>query len=98
MFVVVGHDENLDIGSELFMPYVTETSDTAQDGGPFFKYFMADVEAFLKPVAVVPDIGGRNNVYFVLKDCQVWRDEFMEWLEEDNSEEEFEETDSEDDE
>ena len=52
----------------------------------------------MKPVAVVPDIGGRNNVHFVLKDCQVWRDEFMEWLEEDNSEEEFEETDSEDDE
>ena len=39
------------------------------------------MEAIVKPIAVIPDIGGPPNAYFVLKDRETWRTDFMEFLE-----------------
>ena len=45
-------------------------------------FYLADVEAFVAPIAVIPDIGGANNAYFVVKNKTQWRQNFLEWLDE----------------
>ena len=53
-------------------------------------FFLADVEAIVKPLAVIPDIGGLPNAYFWVKDRESWRQDFTEFLEKDlNLEEEI---------
>ena len=46
------------------------------------QFYLADVEAFEEPVAVVPDIGGRANDYFIVKNKTEWAEDFVDWLEE----------------
>ncbi len=43
--------------------------------------YLADVEAFVAPVCVVPDIGGTPYDYMVVKNTREWRENFMDWLE-----------------
>ena len=43
---------------------------------------MVTIEAFVKPVAVLPDLDGDSNAYFALKDRTEWRNDFVNWLEE----------------
>ena len=38
------------------------------------------MEAIVKPVVVIPDIGGAGNVYFLLKDRIDWKKDFVKWL------------------
>ena len=53
-------------------------------------FFLADVEAIVKPLAVIPDIGGPPNAYFWVKDQESWWQDFTEFLEKDlNLEEEI---------
>ena len=80
--------------TELFVPMETEVGSITNGEVSALKFYLADVEAFIRPVAVVPDIGGRSNAYFRLKDRQVWREEFMEWLEEANEDELIEDSDT----
>jgi hypothetical protein len=42
--------------------------------------YLADVETFVAPIAVIPDIGGDKNAYFVVKNKTQWRENFLEWL------------------
>jgi len=35
-------------------------------------FFLADVEAIVRPLAVIPDIGGLPNAYFWVKDQESW--------------------------
>ena len=44
------------------------------------KFFLADVEAIVKPVVAVPDLGGPGNAHLSLKDHSEWRQNFVEWL------------------
>lgn len=44
------------------------------------QYYLVDVEAFVRPIAVVPDLGGPPNAYFVLKSREEWRQDFIKWL------------------
>ena len=44
-------------------------------------FLLADVEAFVKPVAVIPDIGGQPNSYFALREQASWKEMFTQWLE-----------------
>ena len=46
------------------------------------QFYLADVEAFEEPVAVIPNIGGKANEYFIVKNRTEWREDFIEWLEE----------------
>ena len=68
--------------------------------------YLADVETFVAPIAVVPDIGGEKNAYFVVKNKTQWRENFLEWLDQpvrddvidseiDDSDYEFEDEDEE---
>jgi hypothetical protein len=53
--------------------------------GPMVKerqFYLADVEAFEAPVAVIPNIGGKANEYFIVKNRTEWKEDFVEWLEE----------------
>ena len=44
------------------------------------KFYLAAVEAIVKPVVVIPDIGGAGNAHFLLKDCIDWKKDFIKWL------------------
>ena len=46
------------------------------------KFYLADVEAIVSTLAVIPNIGGKPNVYFTLKLREKWQDDFETWLEE----------------
>lgn len=65
--------------SELFVPLVLDVE--AKHGEITRKFFLADTDAFVEPVAVVPDIGGDPNRYFVVKSRSKWVKEFIAWLE-----------------
>ena len=57
-------------------------SETLDQFGFNLKFYFADVEAFVRPVAVIPDIGGPPNAYFVLKERSKWKSDFAQWLRE----------------
>ena len=44
------------------------------------RYYLAEVEAFVDPAVVVPDIGGPNNAYFWIKSREKWAKLFEQWL------------------
>ena len=41
---------------------------------------LQDVEAFEKPVAVMPNIGGPGDSYFLVKERVKWKQDFVRWL------------------
>ena len=45
------------------------------------QFYLADTAAFVKPCAVVPDIGGPSNRYFLVKSRTEWHKEFIGWVE-----------------
>jgi hypothetical protein len=47
------------------------------------KYYLADVEAFVAPAIVVPDVGGPENSYLGLRDMSKWANIFEDWLDSD---------------
>jgi hypothetical protein len=71
-------EENM---SELLTPIEKEVG--AKEDGMVSKqtFYLADVEAFLEPLVVIPDQGGEPTVYFMLKSRSEWRKLFSEWLE-----------------
>ena len=46
------------------------------------KFYLADVEAIVEPIAVIPDLGGEPNNCFVLRERKHWSRDFERWLEE----------------
>ena len=73
--------EENDLVSEIFSPHCTELGGFTNGQVTLLEFFMADVESFVRPVAVIPDIGGQANAYFVLKDRTEWKADFEAWLE-----------------
>jgi len=47
------------------------------------QFYLVDVECFVEPVAVIPNIGAPNNDYLMMKHREQWRDSFVAFLEED---------------
>ena len=45
-------------------------------------FFLEDVDTFVVPIAVILDIGGDKNAYFVVKNKSQWKENFLEWLDE----------------
>jgi hypothetical protein len=43
-------------------------------------FYLADVEAFVEPIAVIPDVGGNINSYLQLRRRCYWREDFIKWL------------------
>ncbi len=89
--VLTGHTDGPN--SELFVPLVKQVGGFTHDRVSHFCFYLAEVESFVKPVVVVPNIGGETNHYLMLKDREDWKLDFMDWLE--DKEEIFEDSDNE---
>jgi hypothetical protein len=74
-------DEDQLAESEIFVPIIKEVGTMTDNMVSSLTFFLADVEAFVKPLAVIPDIGGPPNAYFWVKDRESWRSDFTNFLE-----------------
>jgi hypothetical protein len=68
--------------SDIFVPYQKEVASTDKDGVVTGrKLYLADVEAFVSPLCMVPDIGAVPRCkYLLVKPRSVWAKEFIAWL------------------
>ena len=64
----------------LFTPLVKKVSRIRGGAVTRLSFWLVDVEAFLHPITVVPDIGGKPNEYIMVKTREDWKDDFEEWL------------------
>jgi hypothetical protein len=67
--------------SEIFVPITKEIGGLTNNAVSQLKFYLADVEAIVQAIAVIPDIGGPPNAYFLVKDRETWRTDFMAFLE-----------------
>jgi hypothetical protein len=74
-------EEELEIRSELFVPYAKEVGGFTGKFVSHNKYYLADVEAIVGPAAVIPDVGSGVNRYLYIKDRHIWKKDFQKWLE-----------------
>ena len=65
--------------SDLFVPLVKEVGGFSNGEVATLSFFLANVEAIVKPVVAVPDLGGPGNAHLSLKDCLEWRQNFVQW-------------------
>ena len=77
-------EHNREMKSRLFVPIEKELSSAGRNGqGRKRRFLLADTEAFLDPMMVIPDIGGHKGLrYFQIKPRSKWVVQFEEWLEE----------------
>jgi len=74
--------EELDL-LEIFLPKYKDVDANAADERPNLRFYLANVEAFVRPIAVIPDLGGAPNAYFWVKDRDSWAIDFTGFLERD---------------
>jgi hypothetical protein len=75
--------------SEMFAPIRKEVGKIVNGCVTEMKFYLADVEAFVAPLAVIPDIGGLPNDYLVVKNREEWKEDFEAWLETPNRDSHF---------
>jgi hypothetical protein len=88
--VETSHYVEMPVVCGLEVPLVSETfkafdKDVAhnEDGSVRRTFWLADVNAFVEPIAVVPNIGHPNKVqYFEMVPRKKWSDLFIKWLKE----------------
>ena len=68
--------------SEIFVPILKEVGEIRQGRVTKLKLYLAEVEAIVAPLAVIPDIGGPPNGYFVVRHHRQWQEDFVQWLRE----------------
>ena len=44
------------------------------------EYYVVDVESFKEPLVVIPNIGGPQTEYLMMRPRSKWSDDFMKWL------------------
>ena len=73
-------------GSDIFTPILKEV-DLDEAGNLVGRtFYLADVEAFVDPVVVIPDIGADDNRrYFTVEHRAKWSEIFINWLEAEHS-------------
>lgn len=73
--------------SEIFLPYLKQVKHKQSEKRAWKrKFFLADVDSIVKPLVVIPNIGGKSGTEFLLvKSRSEWVDDFKTWLEEDHS-------------
>ena len=68
--------------SDIFIPLIKEAAEIDHDG--FVekrKFYLADVEAFVEPIVVIPDVGSVPRCkYFQVKSRSEWAKDFIEWI------------------
>jgi hypothetical protein len=91
--------------SEIFIPIRKEVKRMVNGTVNKLQFYLADTDAFVEPVCVVPDIGGGVTDYFAVKSRVQWKEDFEDWLEtpdrqsifydheDDSDDEEYENTD-----
>ena len=67
--------------SELVLTVETDVVLNAHGEVDDLQFYLADVEAFVEPAIVVPDIGGKKNRYLLIMNKSHWRSKFESWLE-----------------
>ena len=68
--------------SDLFVPLLKEIGELDADGNVQDRiFYLAEVDAIVSPLAVIPDIGGPPNRYFYIKSRNDWANEFIAWVE-----------------
>ena len=67
--------------SEIFVPMTKEVGGLTGNLVSHLRFYLADVEAFMEPLSVIPDIGGPPNNYFMVRDRSKWAEGFSSWLE-----------------
>ena len=67
--------------SEIFVPISKQIRGLTHNAVSHMQFYLADVEAIVKAIAVIPDIGGQPNAYFMVKDRETWRTDFIAFLE-----------------
>ena len=67
--------------SEIFVPITKEIGGLTNNAVSHLKFYLADIDAIVGPIAVIPDIGGPPNAYFMVKERETWRTDFMKFLE-----------------
>ena len=92
------NDKNERALSEIFEPIIKEVSGLTNNAVSSMAFLLADVEALVEAIAVIPDIGGPPNAYFWVNSRETWRESFVSWLERPFDLEEEVASDEEDDE
>jgi hypothetical protein len=74
--------------SAIFLPLSKETRRRTKEGGGGWKrqFYLVDVEAFVEPMVVVPDVGGKRNAHFHMKSRHLWVEQFEQWVKDPHSE------------
>ena len=67
--------------SELFVPICKDSGRLCQGHVVDAIYYLATVNAFMSPTIIIPDIGGWANDYLLLKEREIWKEDFINWLE-----------------
>ena len=77
-------EDEMEVGrSDLMMPVLKDIDlETGQMVGR--QFYLADVEAFADPCCIVPDIGGPQNQYFVVRPRNQWSTLFVKWIEDEH--------------
>ena len=67
--------------SDLFKPLIMDVDGMDEDGQvKARKFYLADVEAFQGPCAVIPNVDGPANTHFLVKKRGEWANVFEDWL------------------
>jgi hypothetical protein len=66
--------------SDLFVPYIKTVQGIEASGVTGRTFFLAETDAIVRPCAMIPDIGGPQNRYFMVKPRPDWVKEFIAWL------------------
>ena len=69
-----------DIHCELFIRLHTEVGAKTDGYVSELKFYLADVEAFVDPCVVIPNLGGETNSYFWVQNRSQWTESFAKWL------------------
>ena len=89
-------DEDEEIVSEMFTSIRKEVSGYT---GPYIshrKCYLADVEAIVGPVAVIPNLGAEPNVYLEVKSRSSWASDFTKFLQSEHNSDDYHNASSED--
>ena len=81
--------------SELFIPIKKKIGGYTGNFVSHRIFLLADCNAIVSPIAVVPNIGGGQNEYFEVKPRAKWREDFISWLESPMREEDLDLSDDE---
>ena len=71
---------NSELDTDLLSFVETEVESMTDGFVDGLKFYLADVDAFVEPAIIIPDIGGPNNRYMHVKGRHLWSNIFEKWL------------------